>query len=185
MKLRIFAVVCLLGILSPLAQAAGATKVAVLDLQAVVLMSEAGQSGMKELEKNADYTSLLGQLEDMEAELKGMDEELKGKGLTWGEDQKKKHQEKMNKLAQERQGGLMTLNRARESVFMQMLSAMEPAIAEALEEIMKTEGIELIVDSKSVVHKTPTADITAMVVEKLNKMNAAAKAKQKDSKSKK
>lgn len=182
MKFRLFAVCCLLGILSPLAQAAGATKMAVLDLQAVVLMSEAGQGGMKELEKNADYTSLLGQLEDMDAELKSMDEELKGKGLTWGEDQKKKHREKMNELAQERQGGLMTLNRARESVFMQMLGAMEPAIAEALEEVMKAEGIELIVDSKSVVHKTPTADITAMVVEKLNKMNAAAKAKQKGSK---
>ncbi len=185
MRIRIFAVACLLAILSPLAQAAGATKVAVLDLQAVVLLSEAGQSGMKELEKNADYTSLLNQLEDMDAEIKGMDDELKGKGLTWGEDQKQQHREKMSELVKERQGGLLTLNRARESVFMQMLGAMEPAIAEALEEVMKAEDIELIVDSKSVVHKTPAADITAMVVEKLNKMNAAAKANQKNNNSKK
>ncbi len=168
----------LLGLLfvgiAPILHAAGASKVAVLDLQAVVLMSEAGQRGMGELEKNSEYSSLRAKLENYESELKSLDEEQKGKGLTWGEKQRNEHRAKMEGIAQERQGALMTLNRARESVFVQMLGAMEPAIGAALEEIMSKDGIELILDSKSVIHKVPAADITQAVVERLNKMSAEA-----------
>ena len=157
-----------------LALAAGATKIGVLDLQAVVLTSEAGKGGMAELEGNKEYAALIKSVEKSEQTLKSLDEELKGKGLTWAEDKKEKQRTKMNEVAQERQQTLMTLNRARESVFMQMLSAMEPAIGAVLEEVMKAEGIDMIVDSKSVIHKMPTADVTPMVVEKLNKVATRA-----------
>ncbi len=180
MNFRKLVAVVTLIFAAPVAFAAGATKVAVLDLQNVVLMTEAGKSGMAELEKKSEYTSLTDKLENLEADYKGMEEELKGKGLTWGEEKKKSHQQKMTEVAKERQATLLTLNRARESVFIQMLGAMEPAIGVALEEVMKNEGIELILDSKSVIHKMPTADVTPMVVEKLNKMNAAAKTQQKE-----
>ncbi len=180
MTFRNLVAVVTLILAAPMAFAAGATKVAVLDLQSVVMMTDAGKSGMAELEKQSEYTTLTDKLENLETEYKGLDEELKGKGLTWGEEKKKSHQQKMTELAKERQATLMTLNRARESVFIQMLGAMEPAIGVALEEVMKNEGIELILDSKSVIHKMATADVTPMVVEKLNKMNTAAKTQQKE-----
>lgn len=161
---------------SQLAFAAGASKVAVLDLQAVVLSSDAGKAGMAELEKNSDYGSLKAELENLEAELKTLDDQAKNEGLTWGEDKKSSHREKMTKIAQQRQQSAATLSRARESVFMQLLEAMEPGIAAALEEVMQAEGIEVILDSKTVIHKTPAADITATVVSKLNKINADAAA---------
>ena len=166
--------------------AAGATKVGVLDLQAVVLTSEAGKAGMTELEKNSDYNSLKAKLDNLEAELKTLDDQGKNEGLTWGEDKKNEHHEKMKKLAQERQGTITTLNRARESVFVQLLGAMEPGIGMALEEVMKAENIEVVLDSKTVIHKVPGADLTAMVVEKLNVLNekAAENAKQAASKKK-
>ncbi len=162
-----------------LAVAAGATKVAVLDVQAVVLSSEAGKSGMAELEKNAEYTALKAKLDNLEADLKSLDEQAKNQGLTWGDDKKKEHREKMTEAAKERQAALATLNRARESVFVQMLNVMEPGISAALEAVMAAEGIELVLDSKAAVHKVPTADVTAMVVDRLNKLNAQAAEKAK------
>lgn len=154
--------------------AAGATKVAVLDVQAVVLGSEAGKSGMAELEKNAEYTALKAKLDNLEAELKTLDEQGKNQGLTWGEDKKKEHREKMTEVARERQAAITTLNRARESVFVQLLNVMEPGISMALEAVMAAEGIELVLDSKAAVHKVPTADVTPMVVDRLNKLNTQA-----------
>lgn len=154
--------------------AAGASKVGVLDLQAVVITSEAGKAGMAELEKNSEYNSLKAKLDNLEAELKTLDTQAKNEGLTWGEDKKTSHREKMTKVAQERQQSLTTLNRARESVFVQLLGAMEPGIGMALEEVMEEEGIEVVLDSKTVIHKKPSADITSTVVSKLNKINAAA-----------
>lgn len=156
--------------------AAGASKVGVLDLQAVVLTSEAGKAGMAELEKNSEYTSLTAKLDNLEAELKTLDSQAKNEGLTWGEDKKTSHREKMTKIAQERQQVLTTLNRARESVFVQLLGAMEPGIGMALEEMMAEEGIEVVLDSKTVIHKKPSSDITSEVVSKLNKINSAAAA---------
>lgn len=168
--------------LSPLALAAGATKVAVLDLQAVVLGSDAGKSGMMQLEENADYAALRAKMESLEADLKSLDEKEKSDGLTWGEDQKAEHRGKMLEIAKQRQAGVMELNRARENVFMQMLNVMEPAIGAVLEEIMAKEGIELIVDSKAAIHKVSSADVTPMVIEKLNQISAEAKKKQAESK---
>lgn len=174
MKLLRIAIAAFLLGGSQMAVAAGATKVAVLDVQAVVLASEAGKGGMAELEKNAEYTALKVKLDNLEAELKTLDEQAKNQGLTWGDDKKNEHRAKMTELAKERQGALTTLNRARESVFMQLLNAMEPGIGAALEAVMAAEGIELVLDSKAAVLKVPTADITPMVVERLNKLNAQA-----------
>lgn len=160
--------------LSALSYAAGATKVAVVDVQAVVLMSEAGRAGMEELEKHPKYVPVKTKLENVEAELKTLDEQSKNEGLTWGEDKKNEHQDKMLNLAKERQEHGKTLNAMRESAFVQILQALEPRIGAALEQVMSTEGIELIVDSKAVVLKSPSADITSMVIDRLNKINDKA-----------
>lgn len=177
-------IVAMAALLAPaLGSAAGATKIGVLDLQAVVLTSAAGKGGMAELEKNKDYSGLMADIEKHEKQLKSMEDELNGKGLTWSADQKTKHREKMGEVVKERQQALMAINRARESVFVQMLGAMEPAIAKVLDDVMKAEGIDLVLDSKAVIHKMPSADITAMVVERLNKLTqqnaAGAKSKPK------
>lgn len=174
MLLKRFAIALMACMMVPMAFAAGATKVAVLDLQAVVLASDAGKSGMGELEKKPEYAELKAKVETLEADLKAMDEQAKNESLTWSEDKKKQHRDKMTELAKERQNLLITLNRAREAVFMQLLNVMEPAIGQVLEQVMAAEGIELVIDAKSAIHKVSTADITPMVVEKLNKFAAEA-----------
>lgn len=172
--MQLIKVLVLLGTLcvGQVCLAAGATKVAVLDLQAVVLMSEVGKQGMAELEKHAQYTPVKAKLDNVEAELKTLSEQEKNEGLTWGEDKKSEHREKMNGLAKERQNHMQMLGSMRESAFMQILQALEPRIGKALEDVMAAEGIELILDSKTAILKIPTADVTPMVVDRLNKINA-------------
>lgn len=177
-----FAFACLCLCLSSTALAAGATKVAVVNLQGVVLLSDAGKSGMGELEKKPEYAELKAKAETLDAELKSLNTEVKNESLTWGEEKKKQHREKMSEIAKEQQNVVVTLNRAREAVFMQLLKVMEPAIGEVLKQIIATEGIELVLDSKSAIHSVPTADITPMVVAKLNDIGAAARKKSKASK---
>lgn len=157
---------------TPLAFAAGATKVAVLDLQAVVLMSNVGQEQMQKLEKNSEYAALMAQAENFESDLEGLDKQLQSEGLTWADSKKEEHVNKMRGVARDRQMAIEQLNRARESVFMQLLEAMEPAIASILEEIMSKEGIELVLDSKSAIHKVQAADISQAVVAGINKLGA-------------
>lgn len=171
--LRMSLITLLLGACH-LASAAGATKVAVVDVQRVVLGSEAGGKGMAEVEKHPQYAPVKAKLENVEAELKTLDEQLKNDGLTWGEEKKKEHREKMTNLAKQRQEHIQMLGSMRESAFMQILGALEPRIGMALEQVMTNEGIELIMDSKAVVLKTPTADVTPMVIDLLNKINDKA-----------
>jgi len=157
-----------------MAFAAGATKVAVLDVEALILGSEAGKSGMAQLERNADYTALKAKLDNLEAELKTLDEQGKSQGLTWGEDKKKEHVAKLTDVANERRETMTKLGRGQEMVYMQLLNAMQPAISKALNAVMAAEGIDLVLDSKAAVHRVGNADITPMVLERLNKLNAEA-----------
>jgi Skp family chaperone for outer membrane proteins len=159
--------------------AAGALKVATLDLQALVITSDAGKAGMSQLEANPEYKTLRAKLDNLEAELKTLSDQGKNEGLAWSEEKQGQHREKMTKVAQERQQTMAMLNRARESVFMQLLGTMEPGIGMALEGVMSAEGIEVVLDSKAVIHKLPAADITTMVVTRLNKINAEAMEKAK------
>lgn len=179
-----YAKILLIGlflVVTNMAFAAGATKVAVLDVEALILGSEAGKSGMGQLEKNADYTALKTKLDNLEAELKTLDEQGKSQGLTWGEDKKKEHVAKLTDVATERRETMAKLGRGQEMVYMQLLNAMQPAISQALNAVMAAEGIELVLDSKAAVHRLPNADITPMVLDRLNKLNAEAMANAKKS----
>jgi len=71
--------------LTPMALAAGATKIGVLDLQALVLSSNAGKAGMGELEKKPEYAELKAKVEALNAQLKELDTKGKAEELTWGE----------------------------------------------------------------------------------------------------
>jgi outer membrane protein len=164
----------MLLIASNMVFAAGATKVAVLDVEALVLDSEAGKSGIDQLEKNAEYSALKAKLDNVEAEIKTLDEQGKTQGLTWGEAKKKEHMEKLEGLAAERREIRGTLGRGHEMVYMQLLNVMQPAISQALNAVMAAEGIELVLDSKAAVHRMSNADITPMVLDRLNKLNAEA-----------
>lgn len=173
MSVRILIAGLILG-LAQWASAAGATKVAVLDVEALILSSEAGKSGMAQLEKNAEFAALKAKLDNLEAELKTLDEQGKNQGLTWGEDKKKEHVEKLTEVANDRREILARLNRGQEMVYMQLLNAMQPAISKALSAVIAAEGIDLVLDSKAAVHRLANADITPMVLERLNKLNAEA-----------
>lgn len=164
----------LLLIVANVTFAAGATKVAVLDVEALILGSEAGKSGMGQLEKNAEYSALKAKLDNLEAELKTLDEQGKSQGLTWGEDKKKEHMTKLTDVATERRDTMAKLGRGQEMVYMQLLNAMQPAISQALNAVMAAEGIDLVLDSKAAVHRMSNADITPMVLDRLNKLNAEA-----------
>ncbi len=156
--------------------AAGATKVAVLDVEALVLSSEVGKSGMDQLKKNAEYSALSTKLDNLEAEMKTLDEQGKTQGLTWGEDKKKEHVEKLTNLSGEHREIMGKMGRGQEMVYMQLLNAMQPAISQALTAVMAAEGIDLVLDSKAAVHRIGNADITPMVLDRLNKLNADAMA---------
>lgn len=174
MKLTKIILVSVLLMASGIVFAAGATKVAVLDVEALILGSEAGKSGMGQLEKNAEYSALKTKLDNLEAELKTLDEQSKTQGLTWGEDKKKEHVAKLTDLAAERRDAMGKLGRGQEMVYMQLLNAMQPAISQALNAVMAAEGIDLVLDSKAAVHRMSNADITPMVLDRLNKLNAEA-----------
>ncbi len=173
MSVRILLAGLILG-LAQLAYAAGATKVAVLDVEALILGSEAGKGGMAQLEKNAEYAALKARFDNLEAELKTLDEQGKNQGLTWGEDKKKEHVEKMTEVANDRRETIAKLSRGQEMVYMQLLNGLQPAISKALNAVMAAEGIDLVLDSKAAVHRLGSADITPMVLERLNKINAEA-----------
>jgi outer membrane protein len=174
MKFVRLTIATLLMIAAQCVFAVGATKIAVVDVQGIVLASDVGKKAMEELEKNKDYAAVKAKVGNFEAELKTLDEKAKSEGLTWGDDKKKENQTKMENLLKERQTALATLNRARETVFMQLLKMMEPGIASALDAVKAAEGIDLVMDARSAVSKSSSADISTMVLERLNKINAQA-----------
>ncbi len=172
MKLYRLIALVVLACFAQLGFATGATKLAVLDVQAVVLLSDFGKAHMAELEKNPDYISLKAKFDNTNAELKVLDDQAKTNGLTWGEEQKTEHTKKQTELAKEQQTILRSLNRRREGLYMQLQQILEPAIARASEMVMLSEGIEMIINKQAVVINVPTADISQMVTNKVNELSA-------------
>ena len=83
--------------------ALGATKIVILDMRALVGLSDVGQEQAKKIEKSKEFTEAKAKADNLAAELKSLDEKMKSDGLTWGAEKKKEHQKSMNEKLAERQ----------------------------------------------------------------------------------
>lgn len=148
-----------------------AGKVVTFDPQMAVLSTKQAQQADAELNKKAEYSSMLAQFQSLQADLKSLEEEETNNGMTWSKDQRAEHRGKMEfKLADLKLLG-QKLKSMQNNARARLVQNLMPKVEQVLEDIVKDEDIDMVLNSQAVIWAKPSTDITADVTKKLNKLN--------------
>jgi len=143
-------------------------KVKSIDLNRALSSSNVAQQQFKRMQADASFKSISAKIQSLKLELQNLQKEGETKSLTWSEDQKKQHVQKM----QLKLGELNQTANQQASIRKGVEAAIEKELAPKVEAIVniiiKEQDIGLLLNAQAVYFRTPEHDITQLVIERLN-----------------
>lgn len=149
--------------------ALAAGKVAVFNFEQAVFSTKAAEKALKELQTDSDYAQWAAQEESLIAELKALNKQQETEGLTWSAEQIGEYRKKVNLIQQDLQFNRKKLQDAQTNWQRKLLGEMQDDVEKVLNQIIESEGIDIVLSDKAVVYFAPGINITPKVVEELNK----------------
>lgn len=145
-----------------------AEKIAVVDIQRAIFGSELAQQRAQAAESGADFVALRAKYESAVADLQAMAKEAEANRMTWSQEQAASYQKKAEYTKADADLAMRKLQAESQALQQSIFEELRPKASEALEEIVKEEGITLLLKAESVMVAGPEHNITAKVAERLN-----------------
>ncbi len=144
-------------------------KIAVVDLGAAIFSSEVAKARQNELRAESDFASLQAKYDSTTADIQALQKDAEANRMTWSEEQVESFQKKMEYLRADLELLQRKLQSEVRSLQNNIVNELRPKALEALQEIVKDEGITLLFRSDAVLVAQPDMDITAKLTDRLNK----------------
>ncbi|MGB1402995.1 MAG: OmpH family outer membrane protein [Porticoccaceae bacterium] len=148
--------------------AIAADKVAVVDIARAIFGSDAAQAKLKQAEQGADFVSLKAKYESSAADLQALAKEAESKRLTWSQEQATEHQKKMEYAKADAELAGRKIQAEQQQLQQSILQELGPKAQEALQEVVKEEGVTILLRAESVMIASPESNLTAKVADRLN-----------------
>ncbi|ODC04243.1 hypothetical protein BFW38_12590 [Terasakiispira papahanaumokuakeensis] len=164
-RIKVGIVALMLTLLAPLAVAD--TKIAVFDWQAALMGAEQVKKEFKDIDDSlADDEARVRQLAE---EGRSKQERLKQDGAIMSEDDKRNLQQEIRDQSQEYQFLVNKLQKSRQERRQRIVEQYRPQLEAAVQAVLKSEDIDLLLDRQAVTFAKPDLDITQQVADQLNK----------------
>jgi Outer membrane protein (OmpH-like). len=151
------------------ANLAFAGKIAIFNHESAMMGTKLAAQTVEQLKANAEYAKMTAQIESLQADLKALAKESETKGMTWSQEQGAAHRKKMEYVQADLQLAVKKIQAENAAVMKKLADELEPKLKGVLDSIMKEDGIDIILRPQSVYLVQPSLDITAKVVEGLDK----------------
>jgi outer membrane protein len=161
-----------IALISPISLATAAEsvsgKIAVVDARIAIFSSNAAQSALKAFEESADFMSLKAKYESSSADFQAMVKEAETKRLTWSPEELAEHQKKMSYVKADAELAIQKITSEQKQLEQRVLQDLAPLVEQALQEIVKEEGISVLLRAESVLLASPDTSITAKVAARID-----------------
>jgi outer membrane protein len=147
-------------------------KIAVFNLQGAILSTDEAQKKIKEFESKTAYANLKANFEQVRSELQKLDEQSKVSSATWSDEQKVEHRKQMEYKRADLELVAKKLQNENQAFVQQILQANAERARAVIQELIKSEGIGLMLNSEAVTYADSSYDITAKITDRLNKYKA-------------
>lgn len=145
-------------------------KIAVLNQQQAFMNTDMAQKRFKALEETEAYKKSFKELEALEKQGQELLAKLKKDAAVMSDAQKQEAGKKLNDLQSDAQHLAKKLQEARQQEFQQVVRELGPRYQAMLSELIKSEGIGLLLSQEAgVMFVDSSYDITAKVTDKLNR----------------
>lgn len=147
-------------------QASAAGIVAVADSQSAVMGTEYAKKTFDKL--NADMKPQRDRLEVLRKEIASIQEKFQKNASIMSDKEKQDLQKQVESKANEFNGLLESSQKRVQEVHQDMLQKMYPKLEAAVDEIRKSNNIDIIIEKKNVIWADAAVDITKKITDKLN-----------------
>ena len=156
----------LLSILSPFGLAE--VKIAIIDFDKAVFKTKFAQQQQKTLTENDEYGALMEKLQLLKADLQDLEKEANTKGMTWSNEQVAEHSNKVKYKSADYQLIAKKIESQRNNIINTIKEKFATTIKDAVNEIIKEEAIDLLLNAKAAYFARPDFDITKKVTAALD-----------------
>jgi outer membrane protein len=146
-------------------------KIAVVDVQGAILQTDIAQKRLAEVRDKAEYKKNKAEFDRLKSEGEALLKTAQKDAAVMSEEQKKAAQKKLGSMQEDLDHVVGKLQQAEQAAGQALLQEMAPKVQEVLRDIIKQEGIGLLLTRNAVVHAEESYSITAKVTEKLNQLN--------------
>jgi outer membrane protein len=155
--------------LMPVASLAdAANKIAVVDAKVAIFGSKTAQNYLKNFEGSADFLSLKAKYESSSADFQAMAQEAETQRLTWSAEQLAEHQKKMSYVKADAELAIQKISAEQKQLEQRILQNLAPLVEQSIQEIIKEQGITLLLRAESVLLASPETSITEQVAERID-----------------
>lgn len=149
--------------------AAAEGKIAVVDFGKAIFGTEVAKARLKQIESQSDYAALQAKYENTVADMKALKQEVETKGMTWSTEQTNEAQKKMEFLRADLELTTRKVQSEQKALQSSIVQELRPKAGEALQELIKEEGIVLLINAEAVVTVAVELDLTSKLTDRLNK----------------
>ena len=143
-------------------------KIAVVDAKIAIFGSETAQTYLKTFEESADFISLKAKYESASADFQAMAQEAETKRLTWSAEELAEHQKKMSYVKADAELAIQKISAEQKQLEQRILQNLAPLVEQSIQEIVKEQGITLLLRAESVLLASPETSITQQVAERID-----------------
>lgn len=151
------------------------TKIAVVDLQEAILLTDYAKNRIEQLNNSEHYKLLSSEYNTIRADIQALSKDAETNAKKWDNKQKQEFQEKAMYAREDLESSTKKLRAKKQQLFSEIIQFMQEKAKKALGELIDAEKIGLLLDRKAALSAGPEYDLTAKLVIKLNNADARAK----------
>jgi outer membrane protein len=144
-------------------------KIAVVDIAQAIFSSNASQARINQAQTSADFVALKAKFESSVADFQSLAKEAESKRLTWSQEQAQSHQKKMEYVKADADLARQKIQAEQKQLEQMIMQELGPKAQEALQEVVKEEGITILLRADAVLVAGQESNVTAKVADRLNK----------------
>jgi outer membrane protein len=144
-------------------------KIAVIDVGQAIFNTDVAKARLKQMQAASDYASLQAKYESTVADMQALKKDVDTNGLTWSSEKKAEIQKQMEFLRADLELTTRKVQADQKALQSSVMQELRPKAGEALQELVKDEGVKLLINSEAVITVSPELDLTAKLTDRLNK----------------
>lgn len=144
-------------------------KTAVLNIQQAILLTEEAQSRLKDLRGQTSYKENKARLDELRKEHDDIIKKLQKDMAVMGEEEKLEQRRSIEEKRADIEHVMRKLQAAEQQLGQALVQELAPKLQQIVTDLLKTEGIGLLLNSEAVLHADNSYDITAKVTDRLNR----------------
>lgn len=148
--------------------AAAQGKIAVLSIAEAIINTDHAQGRIKALRDSADYTKEKNEFDELKKEGQALLEKFKREKDVMSAEQQAELNKKVQLKREDLEHVARKLQEREKALQQSLMMEMAPKARAIVEELIKTEGIGLLLDQQAAMHADSSYNITPKVTDKLN-----------------